>query len=112
MQKKGRTCCLWQHQESPLKSASLTDPQVDGEKLKAELETTRYAISELEEAMKDKGEKTKALGDNSSQETKQLKEKIISLTSTIELKEFQISQQESQMAVIRSHQGNCHCLLQ
>jgi predicted RNase H-like nuclease (RuvC/YqgF family) len=74
---------------------------VDAEKLRAELEAAKHSIIDLEENLKDKGEKVKSIGEKSSLEVKQLKEKIIGLNSSVELKEFQVGQLEGQVTTLK-----------
>jgi chromosome segregation ATPase len=55
--------------------------------------------------LRDRGEKMKAQGERSAAEAKQLKERIISLSSTIELRDFQLGQHEGQIASLRESVG-------
>jgi len=49
--------------------------------------------NELEDSLKDRTEKNKQAIEKSSNEIKELKEKIINLNSAVELRDFQIGQQ-------------------
>lgn len=67
------------------------------------MEAAKHSILDLEDNLKDKGEKAKVFGEKSSLEVKQLKEKIITLNSAVELKEFQVSQLEGQLNTLKDN---------